>query len=440
MSAQASAAPAPARPRRRLGALSLAAAATGALLAESARRAGVGDPRVVAVLAGSFDAAMIGGLADWFAVSALFREVPIPLLGRHTNLLVRNRREFTRGISDMVQNRWLAPEVLRERLVALSASELLAERLRVPSVRTKAVDALRAVLSRVADDLGSEPVVSLLDRLLRGQLGGIDVGGPLGAWMAGAISRGEHHAVWDLILGSLEPALRDGTLRAVVETKAREAARRYAEGGVMRRVGVGVGEALGAIDYGALADHVVGELSAFVGAARGVPGHPFRAKLDATMLAFAEDLRDGRGDAPRIVAEFRRRLVEEADTRELLRGVLARFEGTLRAELASGTSDLAQTLDRLLEGVVADLDGSPEVRARLDAWVRTVVTDLVASHHGEIGRMVASSIERLSDEDLVREVETKVGDDLQMIRVNGAVVGGLVGAALAALRIALGGV
>src|SRR5688572_18314154 len=114
----------------RWGAISLVVAVTGMVAVELLRRAGIGPPHAMRILAGCFEAGTIGGLAAWIAVTALFRRVPIPILGRHTNLLVERRAEFTRGIVDVVQNRWLAPDVVRARLATLSASNLLVGYLR----------------------------------------------------------------------------------------------------------------------------------------------------------------------------------------------------------------------------------------------------------------------------------------------------------------------
>jgi uncharacterized membrane-anchored protein YjiN (DUF445 family) len=81
------------------------------------------------IAANAFEAGTIGGLADWFAVSALFREIPIPFVRRHTNIIVKNRHRITDGIADMVQNRWLSPAVVREKLenakMIMMAMELL---------------------------------------------------------------------------------------------------------------------------------------------------------------------------------------------------------------------------------------------------------------------------------------------------------------------------
>ncbi len=102
-----------------LGNISLAGAIAGLIATEIALRHGVVAGASWQVILKAFEAATIGGFADWFAVSALFHEVPLPLIRRHTNIIVKNRRRIVEGIADIVQNRWLAPHIIREHLVPL---------------------------------------------------------------------------------------------------------------------------------------------------------------------------------------------------------------------------------------------------------------------------------------------------------------------------------
>ena len=106
-----------------LGNISLAVSIGGLIATKLALRHGWVAAPGWKVLLQAFEAATVGGLADWFAVSALFREVPVPLIRRHTNIIIKNRQRIVDGIADMVQNRWLAPRIIREYLVNFSASQ-----------------------------------------------------------------------------------------------------------------------------------------------------------------------------------------------------------------------------------------------------------------------------------------------------------------------------
>ena len=105
------------------GPVSLALAGGGLLACEAAIWAGWLPGAEGRVLATAFEGATVGGLADWFAVSALFHRIPLPGLSRHTDLLARKRERRAEGIVEMTETRWLAPDVLRERLAALVAAD-----------------------------------------------------------------------------------------------------------------------------------------------------------------------------------------------------------------------------------------------------------------------------------------------------------------------------
>lgn len=424
--------------RRRAGAISLAIAVVGLVVVQVLRHHEIGPPTAMRILHGCFEAGTVGALADWFAVSAIFRRIPIPVIGRHTNLLVKHRRKFTSGIVDVVQNRWLAPAVVRERLQSISAASLLIAHLGEPAARRRSVDALRTFLARVNGELDGPAVAGFLDRLLKDQLRDVDIGRPLGEWMLAALERGDQGPLWDTLLGATEKSLRDGGLKPLIESTLRAAVRDYAEADWRKKLVVQGATAIGGIDYGVAADKAVEALSQSLAGARGTPDHPLRRRVDGVLADFARELRDGGGDATRVVADFQGRMVDHAETRELIRGILARLKDTLAEQLSREDSDLSATLDHLLSGVVRDLETHPETREKLDAWMRQVVAELVDRHHGVIGEMVESSMTRLTDDELRQQVEDKVGNDLQMIRVNGAVIGAIVGGLLAGAKILLG--
>jgi len=424
--------------RRRAGAISLAIAVVGLVTVHVLQHFGIGHPIAMRIVSACFEAGTVGALADWFAVTAIFRRIPIPVIGRHTNLLVKHRRKFTTGIVDVVQNRWLAPSVVRERLQSISAANLIVGYLGDPVSRGRTVSVLRGFLARVNDELDTPEVVGFLDRLLKDQLRDVDIARPLGAWMLDALERGDQAPLWDTLLASAETSLREGALKGVIESTLEAAVRDYAGEDWKKKFLVKGATAIGAIDYGVAADKAIGALSQSLAEARGAPDHPLRRRLEGVLAEFARELRDGRGEATRVVTTFQRSFVDNADAHELIRGILTRLKRTLAEQLSREDSDLAATLDHLLSGVVNDLREHAETREKLDAWMRQVVAELVERHHGVIGEMVESSMTRLTDAELTQQVEDKVGDDLQMIRVNGAVIGAIVGGLLAAAKIVLG--
>ena len=425
------------RPRRnRAGALSLAAASAGFAVMAALRHAGIARAPGWSVLQSGFEAGMVGGCADWFAVSALFRPIPSPRWSLpHTDIIVRGRAKLSLGIVDMVQNRWLSPGTLAEHLGRLSASSFILDHLANPAISAPVLEATRDLLGRFAGSLDAPDIAAFLDRALRDQMAGIELGPTVGTWLEARIAAGDTHALWGFLASSLADSAEQGAFQGPIRGMLETAVTRYKEQGFWEQIKGGAGELL--FDY----DEVALSLgSAFCKTLRGIqqdPGHPLRAKLDEQFTAFARKLSCGDREACAILEGFQRRLTENAELGPVLSGILSRLQETILGQLHNPGGDLSHLLDRLFESLMAELKREPDVQARLDAWVRQRVLDLATTNHHVIGEMVGSALVKLSDRDLVAQIEEKVGADLQYIRLNGAVVGSLVGMALTLARMVL---
>lgn len=423
------------RPARWLGNASLLCSFLGFLIVELAMAKEWVAGAAWVVLARTLEAATAGGAADWFAVRALFHEVPLPLIRRHTNIIAANRARIVSGIVDMVQNRWLSPGVIREHLSRFSASRWVLEHLSEESRQEAALSLIRDLLHQAARGVDSPDVVSFLDRALKDQLRGLDLSGPLGRWLGGAIRAGTHEQAWDVVLSRLEAAAHSRELKEVAMKIIRKAVEEYGEGGVLREFALMTARVFDVVNEEDAADALLNKLKEGIAEANADPSHPLRRKLDHLILGFADDLAAGNPDAVETVEKLRRALMEGADAREFFGGMLARLRDTLEAELDAPGSDIDRLVTRILRERLQAFREDPVLQGQVDAWVRDTAISLVDKRHRMIGEMVRSSIDKLSDLDLVAQIEEKVGDDLQYIRLNGAIVGGLVGAVITTVRV-----
>lgn len=193
----------------------------------------------------------------------------------------------------------------------------------------------------------------------------------------------------------------------------------------------------GLIDYDAIARAATTAIASLLAEARARADHPIRVRVDSEIRGFASRMEQGEPAATAQVTRLQERFLANVDITQAMRGSLTRMKSTITGQLEDGTSPLLQLLSRLLSGMVDGLRADPVRRERLDQWLRAAIVELVHKHHDLIGRMVRASLDpkTLSNEQLVAQIESKVGDDLQYIRLNGAIVGGMVGVALAALKI-----
>ena len=127
------------------------------------------------IVKAGFEAATIGGVADWFAVRALFHEIPIPFIKKHTNIIVKNREKLTEGIVDLVTNQWLAPEVITEKLKEVNLATAILEFLQNPNSQKKTMGFVREIAVKLTSELDNPDFVIAIQKMLSKQIKTIDL-------------------------------------------------------------------------------------------------------------------------------------------------------------------------------------------------------------------------------------------------------------------------
>ena len=426
---QRSAAPPPAR-RSYVGAISLLVSVLGAVgcRVALAHGAALHLPWLPIVAAG-FEAAMVGGVADWFAVTALFRHplgIPIP----HTALIVERRDKLVDGIVATVQDEWLSPEVIGSKLAAFAPSALVVDWLRDPEHVGRLGGPLRDGLRGVARLLTEPEVATFAERTIRRELAGLPIDAATGRWLATAASSASAQAAFTSVATSIANlADRPRTaeeLRFWLDRSAttlRAGGKRLVPLLLRRR-----------LVQRKLVEAMCGYASAELRAAAVESDHPLRRTVFNAIGGFADRVAAGDPQALRQAEAFRATLLESLAAGPLLRDALAQLRRQLEEDLAADESPLSALVDRRLRSTILEWLEDPERRDGFDQWVRTMSQDLLRRHHHQIGRTVRDYLDNLKDEELVERIEARVGADLQFIRLNGAVIGGLVGVLLALLH------
>jgi uncharacterized membrane-anchored protein YjiN (DUF445 family) len=413
------------RRRRRLALIVLLGAAAVAALAFPVRDTWWGGW----VLA-TAEAGIVGGLADWFAVTALFRRplgLPIP----HTALIPANWELMAARVGTMVGDRVLTREYVTREVAELEVGEWI----RRGAERITRAD-LEAVTARIAVWVAGELTPGTLEELAV-QLRRLAAGRRLAPLVAAALVAARREG-WDArAVGALARALGTAVerpeVREALDSLVEDLLARYRErAGAYPRFWMAVAGLLGVIDRGRL----VGALIAGLREIAEDPGHPARRALLGAIAGWPERLEHDAGLAARIEA-VKAEVLDSAAATELLRGAAAGLHAALVADLAVPDSAAARfAADRLDEARRALID-DPALRADLDRWLKRRVTDLVERHHGRLASFIENGVRALGPDGAVRLIEEHAGDDLQFIRVNGTLVGGLAGGALYALHLLL---
>jgi uncharacterized membrane-anchored protein YjiN (DUF445 family) len=420
--------------RNRIGLISLLAAVLGAAVCHIAARTGpLAGAEWLRIAKAGFEAAMVGGLADWFAVTALFRRplgLPIP----HTAIIRERRAKIIEGIVSMVQDDWLSPEIIGARLARIAPSDMIVDWLRDPEHVERLGAPLRDVLRSLARTLTEPEVVEFVDRSALQQLDRLPIDASLGRWL-GRLAAGDGAVrVFETLARSLvNLAHRPGTaekLQAWLDHSARQL---HEEGKrlvplILRR------KLVQRKVVEAVCDYASTELSK----AAAVREHPLRRYVFGAVERFADRLTADDPEALRQVEQLRIALVESLEARPLIRELLSQIREQLDRDLNEPDSRLSQLVDRKLRAGILDLLDDPERRATVDRWVRATANDLLQRHHHQIGLTVRENLEALDPDSLVAQIEDRVGNDLQFIRLNGALVGGLIGLLISILNHLIG--
>jgi uncharacterized membrane-anchored protein YjiN (DUF445 family) len=415
----------PPRRQRRLALAVLIAAAVTAIAAYPVRATWWGG-WILAIA----EAGVVGGLADWFAVTAIFRRplgLPIP----HTALIPANWELMAARMGRMVGDRVLTKQFVADELGRLDLGDLLARA--ASRLAPRDLEAATGAVARwLAVQVPPRAIHDLLERA-RQLLAARAWAPAVASILESARERGwDEHAI-GVAFRALADALDRPALGAALVDLVDDLLRRYRESlGGGPRFWLGLADLMGFIDRRRIVD-------ALRTGAREIaedPGHPARRTALGALRDIPPRLRSDPALAARVDA-VAREVLEGERLRRLLEDVAGLLERGIIADLGREPSELvawvAERLERARQSIIAD----GALRRDLDTWVKRHLVEAIERHHGQLAEFIEKGVRALGPEGAVRLIEEHAGDDLQYIRVNGTVVGGLAGGAIYAVHLLL---
>jgi uncharacterized membrane-anchored protein YjiN (DUF445 family) len=359
------------------------------------------------------EAAMVGAMADWFAVTALFRHplgLPIP----HTAIIPKRKDEIGLSLEEFVTENFLTDEIARERLAAAHVGERLGAWLQGPENRQRVmrevVRVSRAGLGRLKDDEVRDIVESfLLPRLAKEPISPI-----AGSLLAGIVEEQTHHGLVDLALEQLCTWLADnpGTYAAVLGERAPWWSPPWVD------------------------EKVIGwsyqQVLEWLRDIRTSPGHPARVALDDLLSRLADDLQKN----PEVMERaegLKERLLSHPQVPETALGIWQSLKAALTSAMDDPDSYFYVRGDELLEHFGTHLVEDEPWRSRLEARLGEAVSFFVNTYGRELASVISVTVQRWDGKEAAERIELHVGRDLQFIRINGTIVGALVGLVIHAL-------
>ena len=354
------------------------------------------------------EAAMVGGLADWFAVTALFRHplgLPIP----HTAIIPRNKDRIGDSLAAFLRSNFLVPSIVARRMAKLDVARAIGRVLAAPPRE----GAMRAGAGKLAEtlleSLGDERLGALFKSAVSQRLKALDVAPMLGKLMAAAMDEGRHRPMINAAILWVGRTLdaNEALFRQMIHERA---------GSILRWTGLDE----------TLSTKILDGLFKLLGDMAEDRNHPLRAKTEEGLAGLAQRLQND-PELQEKVAAFRDAALANPAVAEWLDGLWQNARAAMLRAARDPEAVAAGKFGEAMRQMGTRLQEDERVRFAVNRFARRATAGLVASYGDGIVTLVSETVRGWDAQTVTGRLENAVGRDLQYIRINGTLVGGLVG-------------
>ena len=368
---------------------------------------------VFGFIAAFAEAATIGGLADWYAVVALFKRplgLPIP----HTAIIQSNQARIADKLGEFIQVHFLEAGPVEAKLKEIDFGSFVADWLRD---RKRSDDLARFALRLLPEAVSateSSGLMTFIIRRMSSQLQAIDLAPLAAGTLRGFVAEGRHQILFDDLLRVMHETLNQKETMAMIREKVR------AELPTLLNLYL-------ADKF--LVNKIVSSATAFFNEVRSDPKHPFRGEFDRMVLSFVDRLGTDQAYIDRIDG-LKRDLLARPELSELARTVWANTRAFIERSASGETQVLQHHLAGMFVSAGDALAGDAELRGEINKGLVTVLRSFVADQKSGVSTFISDQVKAWDMAQLISLIEINIGRDLQYIRFNGSLIGGLAGLAL----------
>ncbi|MFZ2383473.1 MAG: DUF445 domain-containing protein [Candidatus Nanopelagicales bacterium] len=368
------------------------------------------DAAVWGFVRAASEAGMVGGLADWFAVTALFRRplgLPIP----HTNLIATKKDQIGDSLGDFIQTNFLTESTVRAKVASSQPAVRIGRYLQDDAHRDFVICELSEAAEAGIESLNDEDIALLIRNMVFRQAGAITWAPPAGALLDAVMEDRAHVPAIDAFLRVVRDWVRDhgDLITAIV------AERGPAQGIALAR---SVHEAVGRKAHT--------ELLRWAEDAYSDPNSRTRVAIDSWLASLAQELREDPTMIER-VEQLKQRLLDSGEVHRVVASLWPATKRLLLEALRDPASDLRRRADAIVADIADRLVEDPDLRGRVDARIERGAVYLTERYGTEFATIISDTVARWDASEASRRIELQVGRDLQFIRINGTVVGSLAG-------------
>ncbi len=373
-------------------------------------RAGEADREWLGFVRATAEAAMVGALADWFAVTALFRHplgVPIP----HTAIVKKRKDQIGESLGGFVQDNFLTRQVVTERLQNAELASRIGEWLATPGNAKTLGDQSAAVVRGVTEVLQDDVIQTGIESVVIDRAREIKVAPVVGRALDVAIEGDHHQVVLDSVMEALDTFLDESadTFRSRLTQESPWWVPETVDDVVFDKIYAAVRKVLSDM--------------------RSDRDHEMRREVERRTIKLAQELRT----SPELVArgeEIKAEVLAHPEVRAWSAGLWSRLKSGLIEATEDPDSELRHRLEEALTEGGAQLAADSTLQAKIDRWIVDAVGYVAEQFRGEVAELIAATVQRWDAEETAERIELQVGRDLQFIRINGTIVGGLAGLAI----------
>jgi uncharacterized membrane-anchored protein YjiN (DUF445 family) len=356
------------------------------------------------------EAATIGGLADWYAVVALFRR-PLGLAIPHTAIIPANQNRIADNLGRFIEANFLAQGPVKEKLKEVDFAELVAEWLSEPRRAAGLSLFVGKLVPQMVAALEGSGLRDFLTRRVQDQIGKVEIA-PLAAELLTTFTEDRRHQkIFDELIGALGNFFKDEEALAAIRDRIRD------ELPTLFRL-------FRADAY--LLRKIILSAATLLEEAKADPDHPLRQEFDRFVASFIEQLRTSPDYAER-AEKLKRDLMARPEFRELAEGIWAGLKNFTANDARGANSVIRQHLANMFVEVGRQLAREPQVRADMNHGFVVALASFVESQKSGVSSFIADQVKGWDLGQMTRLIEINIGRDLQYIRFNGMLIGGVAG-------------
>jgi len=368
------------------------------------------------------EAAMIGAIADWFAVVALFRH-PLGIPIWHTAIIPNSKEGIGRNLGEFVENHFMTVEAVTKRLRAANPAGLLSSWLLAPDTAPKLGHALAKAGEKILESLDDAKISRLLQEAASRQLSQLDVSATAGKVADLLVAERKHQDLLDGVLQGAADYLSDERNQPQIADFLISA--------------FGIDNAILKKGLSAYVPRGMRSLNQSAVAVQGNAEHPLRKKFDAWVKDFVLRLKAD-PDWQECIARYQQEALVSPQVEVLLNSIWGVIKLRLKADLSRDDPVMAAKLGTLVRKVGETLAADAGLRDWLNQVIESGSAALIHQYRGEVGKFIEAQLAQWTKDEMSQRIELAIGRDLQFIRINGTLVGGLVGVIIYALTLLAG--